>query len=380
MSKKLHGDLKQQIIDFKHKADTKHPALTALYRRKPVPFFRATIKDLEKDVDMGLNIHSYIEALYNTLVDGRRYFDLAFLYALLTDEKYGNLALASSFKAIILENINTLFVKSLTYQSSELDAMFVDVLDNNREHFFRLMSSVFKDYKLFNAELSDNMWLAFIDIAHADFESFVVHADAHFLAFYLNNIPKLSFVPEQHITVVATFLLSSTTPVKLIRKVLSAMASAPSIDILLIMSLMPRVHERGRSLTLLKKAIKDDSCDISLHEDDFHYFLLQAMDNAFYNFHQIPGQQKTLFADIILAMDFLSFLPRILEIVTDTASHSKPKIFETRKIFASLLAHLFLAHNELKQNVVSLLRGKNIEPEIKRIINSVIRAYGYSDL
>jgi hypothetical protein len=380
MSNNIEENMVQQVTEFKHKVDSKHPALTALYRRKKIDLFYAVFVDLEKDMEMGINVHAYVRAIYDTLAEGRRYFDVASLYKRLHDETQGDKLLAANFKSVVLENINTLFLQSLTYRSPELDAMFVDVLDNNRDYFFRLVSSVFKDYKLFNAQLSDNMWLAFIESADADFTSFVMYADTHFLAFYLTNIPRLSFVPEQHISHIATFILSSTTQLKLIKKVLAAMVISPSIDILLIMSLMPRERERWRALMFLKKAIKAQTENISAYADEIHYFILQAMDNALYNFNTIPGQQKTLFADIILSMDFTSFVPRILKIVEDTTKRDDPKVFETRKIFASLLAHLFVAHADMKKDVVRVLRGKHIEPEIKRIVNKVIKDYGYSNL
>ncbi|MCK5808512.1 hypothetical protein KAH37_05980 [bacterium] len=372
-----------QIIEFKHKVDSNHSALTALFRRKKIGLFYAIFTDLEKDLEMGINVQSYVRAVYDTLLDGRRYLDVASVYTRLHDEKKGNKRLAAFFKAVVLENLNSLFIHALTYQSSELDMMFVDLLDGNRDYFFRLVSSVFKDYKLFNAQISDNMWMIFIDIADADLASFIMHADTHFLAFYLSNIPRLSFVPEKHISHLSTFLLSMSTAVKMIKKVLAAMVITPSIDILLIMSLMPRERERWRALMFLKKAIKEKQDDILMYTDDINYFVLQAMDSALYNFNAIPGQQKTLFADIILLLDSLSFLPRILTIVKDTKNRDDPKAFETRKIFASLFAHLFLAHKDdkkMKKDIVELLRGKHIDPEIKRIINKVIKEDGYSDL
>ena len=86
MSNSVAENLAQQVAEFKHKVDTKHPALTALYRRKKIGLFYAVFVDLEKDMEMGINVHAYVRAIYDTLAEGRRYFDVASLYKRLHDE------------------------------------------------------------------------------------------------------------------------------------------------------------------------------------------------------------------------------------------------------------------------------------------------------
>ena len=94
MSNSVVENRAQQVAEFKHKIDSKHSALTALYRRKKIGLFYAVFEDLKKDLEMGINVHAYVRAVYDTLVEGRRYFDVASLYQRLHDEKQGNELLA----------------------------------------------------------------------------------------------------------------------------------------------------------------------------------------------------------------------------------------------------------------------------------------------
>ncbi len=371
-----NGNIKQQLLDFKHKVDIKFPALTARFRGKRLSFFRMLLKDLEQDALAGISVDAYVNAIYDTLAEGHRFLDIAVLYTQLHAKKQtaNNSPLPALFKKSVLLNIRSLFTQTLTYHFAELDAMFVDILQHDREYFFHLVSFVFEKYDLVKISLSENMWQVFIDIAHEDFSRFVTHSGKQLLAFYLNAIPRLPFVPPEHIAQIRSFLLATETPANMISKILDSLKINPSPEILMILILRQRQRERARAIVLLHQAVKD-SCH-SIRSDDLNYFLSKVMEGHLFNFHAMPEQHKTLLFDIIRECDLKEAIPSVTQIIwSKDSDDDDPKVLESKKLAASLLVHMALFDKDARSIVHKIEHDPTIDPRIKRVVSRFSKAH-----
>ena len=143
-------------------------------------------------------------------------------------------------KDMLQESIKNLFARSITYNNTELRRMFSDILGCNNAHIIDLVSFIFNKYDLFDVTFSDNINRQLIQIAQDDLTGFINNANSKFLAFYLSSLPKISFVPKEHIEQLTKMIICGIDSQKQTSKILDAMQIHPSADILLIFLLSQR--------------------------------------------------------------------------------------------------------------------------------------------
>jgi hypothetical protein len=271
-------------------------------------------------------------------------------------------------KEVLSSHINVLFTRSITYSSLELNEMFSDILGKDHAVFMELISFIFKEYSLFNAKLSENIYRKFIEIADEDLVSFIEHADSKFLAFYLSSVPHLPFVPAEHVSKWTELILYQSTKEHLTSKIIAAMKEHPSLDILLIFILSPKENERSEALALLRDCLEMGVVNEDLFASTAVYFLERSLTSQFYDFHSIPGSQKNTFAQMIVATGGKKLKHIIISMIREKNIHNDPKITETKIIFSNLLKDLVPKDPEIIIIIRQMLKDETVELVVKEIL------------
>lgn len=368
----------QTLKDFQNAVDSSDKKRDRAYKAKPLKMYIEFLKQLAPYSLSGKSVRPYIEDMVKILVSANRYFDLASIFIFLRNQrilKTETGKMLPIMEDVLRPYVNELFTKSLTYSSDELDEMFSEVFGNDHALLMELVSHIFKEYSLFNAQLSQNIYEKFIEVADNDLRGFIEHSDSKFLAFYLSNLPRLPFVPPEHVSKWTNLILDEATGAGYIEKIIKALKEHPSVEILFIFLLSSREKPRNEALSLLK-----DCADMGLIQEGLFcksgcYFLRKALSGDFYDFHAIPRTQKELFSSLIYMSADKELARQVVEIIKEKNVHNDPKIAETIKIFVTLAGRLSKKDPELKIILEQMLRDSNVELDIREDINKSLSQF-----
>jgi len=335
------------------------------------------IFEFKKKVDQNENIsaYTYLQVITKLLVKSKRLFDLAALYTYLKNRhnrRQPGGKIFISFKKVLKQFLNELFIVSLTYSSTEIDLLFFDIMGEDKKRFMELIGHVFKTRKLFHATLSRNIWSKFIAIADENPRFFIKSVNNYFLSFYLSNMPHIPFVPAEHISKWTRLILSPSTNRQYHDKILDAMEINASPEILFIMLLVSKDEPRGRALDIVWDFFKKNQRNLKNYSTKLSYFLKRAISSHFYDFHQISQKQKIIFANLIMSIHAYELLDKISIMITEKNVSGDTKYAETKKIFINLLAKLGKKNPQISEILREFLKSENIQPEIKKEIGKAI--------
>lgn len=366
------------LEDYQQAVDSSDKKREKAYKAKPLKMYVEFLKQLAPYALSGKSVRPYLEDIVNILVGAKRYFDLASIFIFLRNQKIMKTEIGKMLPVmedVLRPYVNELFTKSLTYSSDELDEMFSEVFGNDHALLMELVSHIFKEYSLFNAKLSQNIYEKFIEVADNDLRGFIQHSDSKFLAFYLSNLPRLPFVPPEHISKWTNLILDEATGPGYIEKIIQALKEHPSVEILLIFLLSSREKSRLEALSLLKDCADMGLIDKKLFCDSGCYFLKKALSGEFYDFHAISRTQKEMFASLIFMSSDKNLAKQVVDIIKEKNAHNDPKIAETAKIFVTLAGKLSKKDPELKIILEQMLRDSNVELEIREDINKSLAQF-----
>lgn len=341
------------------------------FRGKPLELYIQFVSELPTSLKSGKDIKPYLEDIIKILINAKRYLDVAAIYNFLKNNNRHKTETGLVYpvmKSVISPYANDMFIKSLTYSSSELNDMFSDIFGNDSGLLMELISNIFKEYGLFNAKFSENIYKKFIDTAERDIISFIEHSNIKFLAFYFSSIPRLPFVPAGHIANWTNLILSQSTKEKHTAKILAALKEHPSLDILLVFILSPRETERLEALNLLKSCLDMGIIDESVFRTESIYFLEKSITSQFYDFHNISRTQKEIISALILKAGGVELKEKIVSVLKERNSHGDPKIQDTKIIFVYLLGKLAAQNPEIVNSLKLVLQDSAIEENVKEAI------------
>lgn len=368
----------QTLQDYQKAVDSSDKKRDRAYKAKPLKMYLEFLKQLAPYSLSGKSVRPYIEDMVKILVNANRYFDLASIFIFLRNQKILKTEtgkILPVMEDVLRPYVNELFTKSLTYSSDELDEMFSEVFGNDHALLMELVSHIFKEYSLFNAQLSQNIYEKFIEVADNDLRGFIQHSDSKFLAFYLSNLPRLPFVPPEHISRWTNLILDEATGAGYIDKIIKALKEHPSVEILLIFLLSSREKARNEALSLLKDCAEMGLVQEELFCESGCYFLRKALSGDFYDFHAIPRTQKEMFASLIYLSSDKELAKQVVEIVKEKNVHNDPKITETSRIFVALAGKISRKDPELKIILEQMLRDSNVELDIREDINKSLSQF-----
>ena len=368
----------QTLQDYQKAVDSSDKKREREYKAKPLKMYLEFLKQLAPYALTGKSVRPYIEDMVKILAGAKRYFDLASIFVFLRNQKIMKTETGKMFPIIedvLRPYMNDLFTKSLTYNSDELDEMFSEVFGKDHALLMELVSHIFKEYSLFNAQLSQNIYEKFIEVADNDLRGFIEHSDSKFLAFYLSSLPRLPFVPPEHISKWTNLILDEATGSGYINKIIEALKEHPSVDILLIFLLSSREKARMEALSLLKDCADMGLIDEKMFCGSACYFMRKAISGEFYDFHSIPRTQKEMFASLAYMSTDKDLARQIVEVIKEKNVHNDPKITETAKIFVTLAGKLSRKDPELKIILEQMLRDSNLQLDIREDINKSLSQF-----
>ncbi len=348
------------------------------FKDKPL---KACISYLEEiagtDIDQA-EAFSDLHSIIKNLIKSNRLFDISSLYVFLKNAAANGSKVGIFFdpaKNILKENIKNLFTKSITYNNTELRETFAGILGNNNGLLIDLVSFIFKKYDLFGFTFSDNINRQLVQIASKDLYSFIDHADTSFLAFYLSSLPKLSFVPKEHIEQLTGMILYKIDSQPQTAKILVAMKEYPCADILLLFMLSQRDNDRLQALQILdeKLALKQYEELRSSFADKAPYFIKTAITGGlFYDFHNIPFAHKELFADLLKYTGIKTVKETAIPLFKTANTAGDIRITDSKLAFVPALKDLIPAFSDLAPELTKILRDEKIELEVKEEIRKAL--------
>jgi len=368
----------QTLESFQQAVDSSDKKRDKAFQAKPLKMYIEFLQQLAPYALGGKSVRPYIEDMVSILAGAKRYFDLASIFIFLRNQKVMKTPtgkILPVMEDVLRPYVNDLFINSLTYSSEELDEMFSEVFGNDHALLMELVSHIFKEYSLFNAQLSQNIYEKFIEVADNDLRGFIQHSDSKFLAFYLSNLPRLPFVPPEHISRWTNLILDEATGAGYIEKIIKAMKEHPSVEILLIFLLSSREKPRMEALSLLKDCSDMGLIDEKIFCESACYFMIKALSGEFYDFHAIPRTQKEMMAALLYMSSDKGVVRQVVELIKEKNVHNDPKITETRKIFVSLAGKLSRKDPELKIILEQMLRDSNVELDIREDINKSLSQF-----
>ncbi len=371
----LSGDGETSLKTFTETVDKRSNETASLYKGKPLKLYLEFLTELAPYLKSGKDITPYLKDIVKILVESKRYFDLAAIFKFLkthNDLKTETGKIYELMKEVVSPYVNDLFTKSLTYSSSELDDMFANILGNDHALLMELISHIFKQYSLFNATLSENIYRKIIEIAGSNLKGFVEHADARFLAYYLSTIPKLPFTPPEHIAQWTSLIVSQSTNPAHTKKIIDAMKEYPSVDILLIFMIAPRENDRSEAVSLLRDCVDMGMMDNESYRNASVYFIEKALSGSFYDFHSVSGSQKESFLAIMSVVGGSEIKKIAVNIIREPNTHGDPKITETKKIFVTLLGRLSANDHEIIVTLNQMLKDSSIEEAVRESLSKTV--------
>jgi len=238
-------------------------------------------------------------------------------------------------------------------------------MGEDKETFLELMSYVFKERRLFNANLSKSIWEKFIEIAHENISMFIKSVSVDFLAFYLGKLTTIPYVPKEHVALWTKFILSPSSNKSHLLKILSAMKLRQAPEILPILILSTKENVRGEALDILWDYLKSNKIAASKYRVSYSYFLKKQISSKFYDFHQISQKQKICTANIIMLAHAGDLVELIGSVIRDQTLSDDPKQTETKKIFVTLLGKLGKKNSAIVDLLRSVVKESNIENEVR---------------
>ena len=348
------------------------------FKDKPL---KACISHLEEIAETGkdqaeafADLHSIIK----NLIKSNRLFDISSFYVFLKNAAANGSKVGMFYepaKNMLKENIKNLFTKSITYNNTELRETFADILGNNNGLLIDLVSFIFNKYDLFGFTFSENINRQLVQIASKDLYSFINHADTGFLAFYLSSLPKLGFVPKEHIEQLTSMILYKIDSQEQTAKILVAMNEHPCADILLLFTLSQRENDRLQALQILKAKLAQEHSDElrSSFADKAPYFIKTAITGGlFYDFHNIPLAHKELFAEMLKYTDLKIIKETVFPLLRTENTAGDIRITESKLAFIPAFKDLIPIFSDLVPELTKILRDEKIELEVKEEIRKVL--------
>lgn len=347
------------------------------FKDKPLKDCISHLEEIAENKNTEENIAD-LRALIKNLIKSNRFFDISSLYVFLKNAAANGHKTGVFFepaKSMLQENLKNLFIKSITYNNTELRRMFSDILGNDNGLVIELVSFIFDKYELFNFRFSDNINRQLIEIAEADLSGFIDHANPGFLAFYLASLPKISFVPQKHIEQLTNLILYKTDSQKQTAKILTSMYEYPSADILLIFILSPRESDRLQALQILKSRLSMEKYT-ELREsfaEKAPYFIRTAMTSGlFYDFHNIPLTHKELFAAILKYTDVRLVKEIVIPMLRRENTDGDPIITDSKIAFIPAFRDFIPLYSDLVPELTKILRDEKIEIDVKEEIRKLL--------
>ncbi len=359
------------VAQFIKKSDEENNfALLQMFKNKSLEFFKFLFSEISKSKNEfdDESIERYVDYVVKILIETKRLYDLASLYAQLKhqhERQKNHDCFYKEMKTVMRRYLNDLFISSLTYRSSDIDDLFFDILGSDTPLFVELISHIFKKKKLFDAPISVNIWKKFITIADVNVKNFVETADPYFLSFYLAKLPEAFFVPEDHISKWTMLIISPTTNRKIIEKITAAMKIHSSIEILFMLMLTNKEDLRGQTFEMIKNYFKKNRHKTETYRKELLYFLEKVITSHFYDFHQISQTQKISVANLILSIYGQSLIPFISSIINEKSFSNDAKHLETKKILISLLGKMSTKDKKILDIIRNIARSPEIEEEIR---------------
>lgn len=345
------------------------------FRGKRLEFYRAVVAELAARPADAAYDEIVCDKLVTTLIAGKRFFDVASLYAAVK-KRHGDPTgreLHSAYKAILLRHIREIFAATLTYHSPELDTLFCETLGDDRQRFLELLGHLFEERRLYTMRLSPNIQKMFYAIADENVRRFVQFSNIHFLAFYLGALRTLVHVTPAHIEKWVSLILSPSTSRDIIEKLLSAVKINPAVDFLMLFLLLPRDEQRSLVLTLLRTTLERRPHTLRESREALVFFLTRAVSSHFYDFHRIPQEQKISISNLILFAADEGLFGVTLDAIREPNPHADAKQTETKKIFAQLIGKWGEKEPHRLSALRQLLRGETIEESVRQEIIRVLR-------
>ncbi len=347
----------------------------AEFRGKRLEFFRAVVAELAAQPADQTRDEIICDRLVTTLITGKRFFDIASLYAAVK-KRHGDSTgreLRTPFGAVLSRHIREIFNATLTYHSPELDALFCETLGDDRQRFLELLGLLFAERRLYTMRLSPNIQKMFYTIADENVRHFVQFSDIHFLAFYLGALRTLVHVTPTHIEKWVSLILSPSTSRDIIDKLIKATQINPAVDFLFLFLLLPRDEQRSVVLSLLRTTLERRPHALRENRDALVFFLGRALASDFYDFHRIPQDQKISISNLILFAADDGLFDRLIAAITEANPHADAKQAETKKIFVQLIGKWGEKEPLRLAALRQLLRGETLEESVKQEIIRVLR-------
>ena len=348
------------------------------FKDKPLKFYIKHLEETAETVENADERRAIVTHILENLVKSNRLLDISSLYVFLKSASVNERKTGIFYepaKTFLKGELNNLFIKSTTYNNTELREMFSDIIGNDTGLLIELVSFIFRKHNMFGMSFSDNINKQLIQIAENDLESFIEHSDIGFLAFYLSAMTELSFVPKEHIEQLTKMILYQFNSEKYTSKILEAMHIRPTADILLLFLISEHEKDRLKALQLLRDRLH------LKYADDFRrsfekkapYFIERAVNgNLFYNFHNIPHAHKELFAQIAEYTGVKTIRETILPLLRAENTDGDPRVTESKTAFVRTVGKFTADYPDLVPELTKILRDEKIEIEVKEKLRKIV--------
>ena len=369
------GEKIETLSSYRDAVDSNDAKKNENFRGKPLNLYIQFVSELSTYIKAGKDIKPYLNDMVTTLTGARRYLDLAAIYNYLKNQNRHNTQTGEVYpliKDVMSRYANDLFIKSLTYSSKELNEMFSDVFGNDQKLLMELIGHIFREYGLFNARLSENIYRKIVDTAQSDIRGFIEHSDTRFLSFYISNLSRMPFISPEHIADWTNLILSQSTKDEHTAKILSALKEHPALDFLLIFLLSPRDHDRSEALSLLVSCLEMGIIDEKHFRNEAVYFLEKMVSSQFYDFHSVSRTQKELTVNLMATAGGDRLARRVVSVLKEKNAHGDPKIKDTKVMFVYLLSRMAQKDPQLEKSMKLMLQDSQIEENVKEAIIKTI--------
>lgn len=312
------------------------------YRDKQLRFFTEALEKIASEREKHDNAAIYIESTLRLFIRQKRFADIASVYFFLKNGETASAPYGFFFppaRNFLRLHVNELFTDSTWCESREIGELLSDILDGDTAKQMELISHIFNQFGLLKLRLSTNIYLQFVKIAEGNIEDFIDHTDLACLAFYLNSLPNLPVISQEHIKKLTLLILFPPNNKNHSKKILQAMEKfAPSPDILFIYMLSQNRSEMCEAVELMKKSIKEKKIsDKEFASKKSQYFISKALASEFYDFHALEKRCKITYAFFLARMPVKFATGRIFALLSEENPGSNPQIIETKCIFIKVL-------------------------------------------
>ena len=348
------------------------------FKDKPLKFYINYLEECAESIETADERSDAVTQVMENLVRSNRLLDISSLYVFLKSASVNERKTGVFYepaKNFLKGELNNLFIKSTTYNNTELREMFSDIIGKDTGLLIELVSFIFRKHNMFGMSFSDNINKQLIQIAENDIETFIEHADIGFLAFYLSAMTELSFVPKEHIEQLTKMILYQFNSEKYTSKILEAMHIRPAADILLLFLISEHERDRLKALQLLRDKLR------LKYADDFRksfakkapYFIERAVNGSlFYNFHNIPLAHKEIFAQITEYTGINTIRGTVLPLLRAENTDGDPRVTESKTVFVRTVEKFTADFPDLIPELTKILRDEKIEIEVKEMLRKTV--------